>query len=80
MSEALWARIVGVLETVGSTPRANARALMDAGTDVAITDTAWDALPARYPAPSAGFLAVMRWKARGLFTQLVHALPARMDT
>jgi hypothetical protein len=52
MSDRLWERITVVLETVDTSPPANARSLLDAVSYRTLSDVAWEALPAAYPPPA----------------------------
>jgi hypothetical protein len=79
MPDALWSRVVTILETVDPTPPAGARALLDALIYHALTDTALEALPSGYPSPREVRAAIERWRRLGLFHQLAHALHAPWD-
>jgi len=79
MPESLWQRVETILESVDPAPPTNARALLNAVFYHALTDTAWDTLPAAYPPPTEVLAAVERWRSLGLFEHLAQALHVQLD-
>jgi transposase len=79
MPDSLWLRIATILQSVDPDAPANARAILNAIIYHAVTDTAWDALPAVYPPPTQVLAAVERWRPLGLFARLASALRLQLD-
>jgi hypothetical protein len=79
MPDALWARVVAVLETVDPAPPANARALLEALVYLAITGCCGDDLPDIYPPAAEVEAAAARWRELGFFEGLESILLISLD-